>query len=666
MGINAWWKEEPYASIIGDVAKGKGAAVATGPGPDGKVNPQRQAPVGIMDTAQGSKMLHEGEIQMTTDDGRFAVIPSHVLPAHVLQMMEKQTKMGGFSSGGTGNVLTEPVVNLTNKTFNNSNNTPNPIPTLSSGTLSTNNPIIQNTPNPIQGTLAPTQQSGGTSSTLNIPSILPIGSTGTTATPSQPGAQQTTPQADINTSMDIARQYASGKPSPAANQAEQNQGAAAAAGAAALAQKGAMSGLTPQQQATEAAVYQRDTTNANAQLEGTLAAQAQTNQLNAAVTLNQEAVAQDNTNYSRQTDAANAAFNSGNIDQGVQILNELHPGLNLDATQLKATAAATQTSNNMATISTFASTYTGDPSDPSAVANLKTMLGTTTLTDSQISTLLQQDQANAAVPISNTVLQMEFPNMPNTPAAIAQLKSDIAQYGVSGGITYGPNGQITSLSTSMLQSMIKGDKNVFSWLGAGEQGALTSGTTSGVTAPNPTGLSYIGYDKTSNTYSFRALDGTITTQTPDELTVPGSIYTQLAAAAGVKPFVTEPGMDEDVKAAETYAASGHFTFTAGGNLWMGKGSYGTVDNGQNVTLDQNATVEGTNATQYSIPAGNYVGVTATYVRKDGTSAGLGDTTLLQSQSDPTKYYRTSAVNDLQPVYLAGYTYNVGGYYTKNS
>jgi hypothetical protein len=220
---NKWWAESPFKEIIGEVAKGRGTQEFTGVGPDGKVNPQRQAPVGIMNTAQGSKMLHEGEVKMTTDDGRFAVIPSHVLPSTVLKMMEDQSKMGGFASGGTGQTLLGVNLNLPN--------IPNPSNTVKKTAV---NPIIQDGGSP--GTLSPigtpppnpTLANSGTSTQVE-PLLQPIpmlsSSTGTSTTAGQPAG----PQSDIDLSTSIIRDYAKGKPSAAANQAMQNQGASAAA-----------------------------------------------------------------------------------------------------------------------------------------------------------------------------------------------------------------------------------------------------------------------------------------------------------------------------------------------------------------------------------------------------------------------------------------------------
>ena len=648
---NAWWKQEPFASIIGDVSKGKGIAEGTGPGPDGKVNPQRQAPVGIMNTSQGSKMLHEGEVKMTTDDGRFAVIPSHVLPADVLKEMENQSKMGGFASGGTGNILQSSAA-LDNAFTNKTNQV---IGDLQPGINPVKPSSIQIIPNkPVVPSIGLT--SGTSTPTQPIPTLSP---SGTSTTASQPA----TPQSDINLSSSIIRNYANGKPSAAANQAMDNQGAEAAAAAAALRQRGSMAGLTPEALATEGAVASRDQSNASAQLQGQLAATAQTNQLNAAVTLNQEAVQQDQTNYTRQTDAANAAFNSGNIQTGVDILNKLYPGLNLDATQMKNTAAATQTASNLSTINTFAASSTMSAVD--ALPEIKALLGNTNLTDAQISSLYTQDQANAVVPLSRTAANIEFPGLTDETWPI--LQEALAGFQVSGGLQYNAAGQVTGVSTSALQVLAQNPK-LRGILSPAELATAQGGTGGAVTAPNPQAYTYdatTGYSSKDNSYTFTDKNGDVKTLTADQVAA-SPLYTQLLGGSGQKPFVLTSGPTQAALETALTKSDGHATFTSAGGIWVG--TSGTTQNvkqlsvGQNIHLDQDATIQDQTGPGGTIPVGDY---TVVQMPNGGPKA-------LMSADGKAYYVLRSDSNydssgNLPKQSFPGYTWDAtNGYYTKQA
>ena len=69
----------------------------TGYGEDGVLQPDK--PTDMVETDQGPKMLHEGEMMLTSKDGRMTVIPANMLPQEVLAKFAESTGTQGYSAG---------------------------------------------------------------------------------------------------------------------------------------------------------------------------------------------------------------------------------------------------------------------------------------------------------------------------------------------------------------------------------------------------------------------------------------------------------------------------------------------------------------------------------------------------------------------------------------
>lgn len=76
----------------------------TGYGEDGVLQPDK--PTDMVETDQGPKMLHEGEMMLTSKDGRMTVIPANMLPQEVLAKFAESTGTQGYSAGTSDATLT--------------------------------------------------------------------------------------------------------------------------------------------------------------------------------------------------------------------------------------------------------------------------------------------------------------------------------------------------------------------------------------------------------------------------------------------------------------------------------------------------------------------------------------------------------------------------------
>jgi hypothetical protein len=81
----------------GGMGAGRGSVSYTGTGEDGVLNPSK--PVDMVQTDQGPKMIHEGEVRIVLPNGKMTVIPAKMLPQEALQAMEKQGSVGGYEAG---------------------------------------------------------------------------------------------------------------------------------------------------------------------------------------------------------------------------------------------------------------------------------------------------------------------------------------------------------------------------------------------------------------------------------------------------------------------------------------------------------------------------------------------------------------------------------------
>ena len=70
----------------------------TGFGQDGQLQPQN--PVGMVDTTQGQKPIHEGEGMRPEPNGSTTVVPANQMPQSQLKAMEQEQNVQGFQFGG--------------------------------------------------------------------------------------------------------------------------------------------------------------------------------------------------------------------------------------------------------------------------------------------------------------------------------------------------------------------------------------------------------------------------------------------------------------------------------------------------------------------------------------------------------------------------------------
>lgn len=102
---NKWWEDPVFDFVFNQTQSS-----FTGYGEDGKLQPSN--PVDMVQTNQGVKMLHEGEMRMTKPDGSMAVIPANRLPQDQLRQIEAVGKVGGYATGVTftgSQINTNPV-----------------------------------------------------------------------------------------------------------------------------------------------------------------------------------------------------------------------------------------------------------------------------------------------------------------------------------------------------------------------------------------------------------------------------------------------------------------------------------------------------------------------------------------------------------------------------
>lgn len=99
-----WWEDPIY-----DFAFRAIETSFTGYGEDGVLQPSN--PVDMVQTNQGPKMLHEGEIQMVKPDGSMAVIPANQASQGALRQMQAVGKIGGYEAGVdfAGNPINKPA-----------------------------------------------------------------------------------------------------------------------------------------------------------------------------------------------------------------------------------------------------------------------------------------------------------------------------------------------------------------------------------------------------------------------------------------------------------------------------------------------------------------------------------------------------------------------------
>jgi hypothetical protein len=260
---------------MGSAAAGKATAEFTMP-PGVKPPP---APAGtITSTNGGTQMIHQDELKIQTPDGKFAVIPSNMMPEGVLNHMQKQTGMSGMADGGTGTVAQ-----------------PTSITPVATGIT------------PIAQTATPAAASAPSGTISSTPA----------------GITPTQTDADLNLSTSVIRKAAQGGVLPTDQLALNQTALTAGAGKADLNQQEAIAGVSPEALSTAQQVNDRNTNSTLATQEATMAANAKTAQVNAAQQL--QSIAQAAKQYGDQ-EAQRAATD---IQTGMswETFHAMHPNI---------------------------------------------------------------------------------------------------------------------------------------------------------------------------------------------------------------------------------------------------------------------------------------------------------------------------------------------------
>jgi hypothetical protein len=316
----------------------------------------------MMETSQGPKMLHEGELRLQASDGRFAVIPANQVPQNMLQQLESQGQIGGYQGGIDALRGSSTYRNLNNSISSTLGNAATAASNLNAAT--TNMPTTPVNPaasitggirNPLMGSSLFRGLQSGVSSAGNAIG----GTTGTVAppisttmgadyVPPRTGSDYVPPSGDT-TGLDYIRQglqgtaeVAAGK-SPeleaAANKAIGQFGGGAAAAAGATRQYAAQSGLSAEQAKSLEQVYGRDVEAERSNLMADtaqkamdLAAKAKEALISGGNTLLNATITQSTFDTEQAERAAETLFSQGgqeNILAGGSILNKAY-GINVD------------------------------------------------------------------------------------------------------------------------------------------------------------------------------------------------------------------------------------------------------------------------------------------------------------------------------------------------
>lgn len=505
-----FWNDPIFKPFFDSIRTGNASVQPTGAGEDGVIQPLN--PVGTISTNEGPKMLHEGELTVTTPDGRFAVIPSSSLPQSVLREMEKQSKMGGFASGGTG------VLAKTDQTQKSNLNI---------------QPIGETSKDAVTGILPQQPQNGlglglqpiGTTSQSVINNVIPQPpQSGFRLQPIGQPAQ--IKKSDEELSTDIIRGYATGN-NPylreITNTMEQNLGAAGAAGSAAMKQELAMAGADEGQIQTAIAAKTRDNESQLSKAEAEINKQALSQQLGAANTLNtistaknqteyERAKAEEEKNYQRQITAATTAFNAGDIEGGAKIFSSLYPSAKIDFSKLVSEQKQQDFADGVSVIDEYStSSMTFDQLNP--IFKMNGVYEKTGLTESQVKGMLEDSRlrtnplTSSIAAMTDTAISTILPDLPQE--KYSAFRSAMGKFVLMGGVTYDSDGkpimnyellkndqglaELLGLNTetskeatyeNYKQAMTEGGKIPLSeaaWIGAGKPAANVAGAASTAT-----------------------------------------------------------------------------------------------------------------------------------------------------------------------------------------
>jgi hypothetical protein len=623
-----WWQDPMYAGIFKD--QQTATIEPTGAGEDGKIQPLN--PVGMLNTTQGPKMLHEGELQITNPDGSFAVIPSTMLPQSILRAMEQKSKMGGFASGGSGQLVEEPKYVEQPKQQTNLGAIAPP-----------SNTQIQSLPNPV------------TQKTPQPAGVLPP------ITPAVRGDQ------DVAT--DVIRDYATGKGpylQSLLNTALTKQGAAGAAGTAAMKQELAMAGAGQDALQTATAVRQRDVESQNAQLEADIANQAMEKQLGAAGTLSNIATAKEQTayerqryaeerdyerqkyenetNYNRNLTAATTAFNAGDYENAAVLFKQAFPNSNVDFSKIKTQAEQQAFGDAVSNIQTWATTSDMSFEELDPILE-KAGIYKSGVTKEQARSMVQdiRNQTNpitaAAATFSDKNIKTLWPDLDEK--QYPTLRNELVQLAVLGGASKDGTIDTSKISTTSMPTLSK---------------------LLGIETETPeelfSGYKLVTADKTNDVYTFADKNGNLFNFNGEQVSS-NQALSSISKGAGQAPTEAwaDKGMIYGSDKDNVYADQPNM-FAAAGGVWTGKGKQTFLKEGEKVTLTQSFGVQDTNL---SIPAGNYTAVSTTIKRGTQTDKR----TLLQSE-DGKRFYPTDHYNvDNKQVEMLGYIWvEEGGYYLK--
>lgn len=323
-----WWEDPVFDFAFNRQTKSE----FTGYGEDGVLQPNK--PVSMIDTNQGVRMIHEGEILKTRPNGNMAVIPAKNVTQEELSKIEAVGKVPGYQSGvnfdGSLPTLKAPEnqVVAAPPMYSKVIKTPDPISATPVGSITVKAPETK----PI---IAPPDKN------LLIP-MTPKPEPVSKYTP-VPIAKPEPTAEDIarKKAMDVITGYAVGD-SPyqraLANQTMTGVGAATAASNAATKMELGQAGADKGTMTTASQVAARDAQSAMSKTAAQLALGAQQEQLSAAGTLASQAASGQAAEYSKMAleraygdqDAARMSDDAAKMTEGAWVLKYGNRGATAD------------------------------------------------------------------------------------------------------------------------------------------------------------------------------------------------------------------------------------------------------------------------------------------------------------------------------------------------
>lgn len=560
---------KPYFAAYQGKAK-KPQVSLTGMGPGGTVDPNK--PVDMINTTDGPKMLHEGELRITLPDGRFAVVPAKDVGPAALQQIQGQAQVGGYAAG-------KPLDQVTID--------PKKAPLIA--------PIVSQ---PFSQAPAP----GGTTTDSAGTTIMPILQAPTVKAAPSPAtsAPQAPPSGQFNP-QDVISSYAQGNGpyiQAITNQTLQNQGAAAAAGTAALGQKEAMAGMSPEATATAEAVRQRDVESQLGKTSADLATQAESTQLGAATTLQQIKTQQEQTQYDRNMALVNTQLNAGDYTNAAETLKTLYPTSKIDFSSLITAKNQAQVASAVSTLANYASTPGMTFDEAYNLMDKTGALAGTNLSKTDAQKMFQADQIQSD-PIASLFANVSDSSIKSiigeaagslSETDIPEIRHELGMLALTGGF---------SPQTGIDASKLTAAKYPKLYQAFGE---TATGEAAGYSFDPKTGRS-------GDKFTFKdAASGKTITKTLDQV----QNNQDFATLAGVpyKPFTPDAGTWSTDNSMGMFDEAGRIWKTSAGT----KQTTQTLSPGERITLGSDFTVQNSSV---NVPAGNYV------VNTDKTITAVG-------------------------------------------